>query len=390
MDKRVFDAWLKHLKHGTLSVTFIDGTTKSYGRGEPKAAVTLRSKGLSRKMLRTPSLAIGEAYTRGDIEIHGPIENFLKLAELNTVEANPDRYRKQWRRLHKNIKPRQKRYISHHYDLGNDFYQLWLDPTMNYSCAYFKTPRDTLQKAQQQKTEHILRKLQLKPGQKLLDIGCGWGYLLVQAAKQYKIKGVGVTLSEQQYEYARQLAKREGVDRLVKFRLENYLDVAGKENFDRIVSVGFFEHVGHGNLNDYFKKVNYLLKPDGISLLHSITHQKETPSDAWIEKYIFPGGYIPSVRETTYLLPEHDFYLFDYENLGQHYAMTIEKWWRNYEKNKKKVINMYDENFYRMWRLYLLGSMLAFRSGHTQLSQWTFKKGANPAWPLTREYLYKK
>jgi cyclopropane-fatty-acyl-phospholipid synthase len=291
--------------------------------------------------------------------------------------------------LHKNKKPNQARYIAHHYDIGNEFYKLWLDATMNYSCAYFKTKKDSLEAAQQQKTEHILRKLQLQPGMKLLDIGSGWGYLLVQAAKKYKVKGFGVSLSQEQVTYAQELAKREGVEKLVTFRYLNYQDIPSTQKFDRIVSVGFFEHVGRGNLDNYFDALDRHLKPDCISVLHCITHQDEAPSDTWVDNYIFPGGYIPSVRQTTNILASHGFYLFDYENLGQHYALTIEQWWRRFERNKKKIIEMYDERFYRMWRLYLIGAMTTFKTGNSNLSQWTFKKGKNPDWPLTREYLYR-
>ena len=159
--------------------------------------------------------------------------------------------------------------------------------------------------------------------------------------------------------------------------------------FDRIVSVGFFEHVGRDNLANYFEALDRYLVPNGISVLHSITHQVESPIDPWIDKYIFPGGYIPSVRETTSLIAKFGFYQYDYENLGQHYGLTIERWLSNFEHHKSKVINMYDERFYRMWRLYLIGAMMTFKTGSSSLSQWAIKKGQDPAWPLTREHLYK-
>lgn len=388
MEKRVLDALLSKIERGTLIITYWDGDVRKYGRGNPVGRLKVNNKSSLRLVLRgMPSVAIGEAYMNGDIEIEGSMTNLLKLADLNASILVPTRWRS-FQGLHVNKKSTQAKFVQHHYDLGNDFYKLWLDPTMTYSCAYFHKKSDSLEQAQRQKLEHILKKLQLKPDMKLLDIGSGWGHLLVAAAKKYKVRGVGVSLSREQIKFSKQLAKREGVDKLVTFKLLNYLDLPPNQSFDRVVSVGFFEHVGYGNHSDYFEQVEKLLKSGGISVLHSITHQKESRTDPWIDKYIFPGGYIPSVRETTSLLPEYGFYLFDYENLGQHYGMTLERWWKAYEKHKTEVIDMYDERFYRMWRLYLVASMMAFKTGHTHLSQWTFKKGPDPSWPLTRKYLY--
>lgn len=389
MEQKILNAILSQVKHGTLNITFWDDTTRSFGNGDPKVDVIVKNPGLLKKAIKNPSLAFGEAYMDGDIEVLSPIEDALKLAELNPMKLDIGSALTRLRQLHKNKKSKQAEYIAHHYDLGNDFYKLWLDPTMSYSCAYFHSLDDTLETAQRQKTDHILRKLQLKPDMKLLDIGSGWGFLLVEAAKKYKTQGLGVTLSKEQVKYAQKLAKREGVDDLVEFRYLNYLDIPKEELFDRVVSVGFFEHVGRGNLADYFAVVDRHLKTGGISVLHAITHQDEAPTDAWIDKYIFPGGYLPSVRETTSLMASNGFYLFDYENLGQHYAITLERWRHNYEKHKRKVIGMHDERFYRMWHLYLIGAMMTFKVGNSSLSQWAFKKGQDPQWPLTREYLYR-
>lgn len=388
MEKRFLGRILSQIQGGTLKVTYWDGETREYGAGELSVHVIIHKRSALRKMLKSPSLAIGEAYMNGDVEFAGQIENLLELAHRNHWLLG-SKFSRKFNGLHKNKKSHQAKYVSHHYDIGNDFYKLWLDASMTYSCAYFHKKSDSLEQAQRQKIDHILKKLQLNPGMELLDIGSGWGHLLVDAAKKYKVRCTGVSLSREQIKFARQLAKREGVDKLVTFKLQNYLDLPAKQAFDRVVSVGFFEHVGYGNHRDYFAQIQKLLKPDGISVLHSITHQKESPTEPWIDKYIFPGGYIPSVRETTALLPKYNLYLFDYENLGQHYAMTLERWWHSFEQHKDEVINMYDERFYRMWRLYLAGSMSTFKTGSAQLSQWTFKKGSDPSWPLTRGYLYK-
>ncbi len=388
MEKRILDKLLRQLHTGTLEVVFWDGETRRYGQGAPTASITITTPKVLRRALRSPSVALGEAYMNGDVEVQEPLQDLLKLAELNPLNlrlGSPGRTKRQ---LHPNKKSKQQAYIARHYDIGNEFYRLWLDPTMSYSCAYFHKKSDGLEQAQRQKIDHILKKLQLREGQRLLDIGSGWGHLLVAAAKQYGVRGQGISLSREQVAFARQLAKAEGVAELVSFKLLNYQDLPAAPQYDRIVSVGFFEHVGAGNLAVYFEQVERLLKPGGISVLHSITHQDEAPSDPWIDKYIFPGGYLPSVRETTALLPSYGFYLFDYENLGQHYAMTLKHWWSNFENHKTEVIAMYDERFYRMWRLYLIAAMTAFSTGSAHLSQWTFKKGRDPAWPLTRQYLY--
>lgn len=388
MEQKILQMVLSQIKRGTLNLTFPDGKTQTFGNGEPVVDARLSDSDILKKALKNPSIAFGEAYMDGRLEITSPLESAVQFAERNPMKMSASDALKHLPKLHKNRKAKQAEYIAHHYDLGNDFYKLWLDPTMSYSCAYFHTHKDSLETAQRQKTSHILRKLQLKPGMSLLDIGSGWGFLLIEAAKKYNVHGYGVSLSKEQVSYAQDLAKREQVANLVKFEYLNYLDIPKRTVFDRVVSVGFYEHVGKDNLADYFKVVDRHLKPDGISVLHAISHRLETPSDAWIDKYIFPGGYIPSIRETTSFIASQGFQLFDYENLGQHYALTINKWWQNYENHKAKVIAMYGERFYRMWQLYLIGAMTAFKVGSTGLSQWIFKKGHNPEWPLTRDYLY--
>jgi cyclopropane-fatty-acyl-phospholipid synthase len=389
MEQKILTKVLSQIKHGTLHIIFWDGSEQSFGKGAPEISVHIKNSGILQKAVRNPSLVFGEAYMNGDIELRSPLEDVIAFAELNPMNLGLTNWLGRTYAHNKNKKTKQAKYIAHHYDIGNEFYKMWLDPTMNYSCAYFKSPKNSLETAQRNKTEHILRKLQLKPGMRLLDIGSGWGYLLVQAAKKYKVKGYGVTLSHEQVSFANELAKREGVDKLVTFKYLNYQDIPRTEKFDRVVSVGFFEHVGRDNLGDYFTAVSRHLVPNGVSVLHSITHKDESPSDPWIDKYIFPGGYIPSVRETTSLIAENGFYMYDYENLGQHYGMTIEHWLRSFERHKSAVIAMYDERFYLMWRLYLIGAMLTFKTGNASLSQWIFKNGKDPAWPLTREYLYK-
>jgi cyclopropane-fatty-acyl-phospholipid synthase len=392
MDKKIANLVLRQLKHGTFKVTWPNGETETYGHGKPKVHAIIKDRKILRKMVISPSLALGEAYMNGGLVLETPVGDLILISQLNPMNLAVKLPTALLVRRNKNKKNKQAKQIAHHYDVGNEFYSLWLDKeTMLYTCAYFHTSKDSLATAQKNKVEHVLRKLQIEKDQSVLDIGCGWGYLLLRAAEKYGATGLGVTLSSEQQKYATAEAKRRGLDKLVKFELLNYQDLLKRDKkYDRVVSVGILEHVGKGNHKNYFDVVNHTLKDGGISVLHSISHQKETATDPWIDKYIFPGGYMPSVREITSLLADNNFYMFDYENLGQHYGMTIDHWWHNFEKNKEKIIDMYDERFYRMWTLYLIGSMTAFTTGAAHLSQWVFKKGKDPSWPLTREFLYKK
>ncbi len=391
LEKQLLDKILKHIKSGAVRVSYWDGTEKIYGAGKPLVHVTIKSAKAIRATLKNLSLGFGESYMNGLIDIDGPLDQINRLASENkpTLKALDGL---SWARAKNvNIRSRQRQQIAHHYDISNNFYKLWLDKSLTYSCAYFRKPNDDLEKAQAQKVEHLLKKLQLKKNMELLDIGCGWGTLLITAAKKYGITGTGITLSKNQCRHARAAAKKAGVDKNIKFELLNYQDLAERgKQFDRIISVGMFEHVGKGNHASYFKAVNSMLKPSGISVLHTITHTHEAPTDPWIDKYIFPGGYIPSVRETIAKLPNGNFQLIDYENLRIHYAKTLDEWWRRFENHKAKVLKMYDEKFYRMWRLYLASSSAAFRYGDLNLSQFVFTKGLDNSLPLTREYLYKK
>jgi cyclopropane-fatty-acyl-phospholipid synthase len=391
MEKKLLDSVLARIQNGAVRVTYWDGTEKTYGNGKPLVHVSVNTPKAVRKIMRQGNLGFGESYMDGLIDIDGPLDQILRLSNDNKPTSRLLSKVRVPRPRNVNVKSTQRRQIAHHYDIGNDFYKLWLDESMTYSCAYFKTDKDTLEQAQAQKVDHLLRKLQLKKGMTLLDIGCGWGTLMITAAKKYGVSGVGITLSKNQQKHATAAAKKAGVSKLVQFKLMNYQDLAETgEQFDRIISVGMFEHVGKGNHAKYFAAVDKMLKSGGLSVLHTISHTHETASDPWIVKYIFPGGYIPSVRETVAHLPKHDFQLYDYENLRIHYAMTLDEWWRRFERHKEKVIKMYDERFYRMWRLYLASSSAAFRYGDLNLSQFVFVKGVDNELPLTREFLYKK
>jgi cyclopropane-fatty-acyl-phospholipid synthase len=389
IEKKLLDKVLKHIKKGAVRVSYWDGSEATYGQGEPLVHVTFKTARAGRNTLKNLSLGFGEGYMNGEIEIDGPLDQINRLASENKPAFRLAGGLRWVRAKNANVRSRQQSQISHHYDIGNDFYKLWLDKSMTYSCAYFRKASDTLETAQIQKVRHLLRKLQLQKSMRLLDIGSGWGTLLITAAKEYGVTGLGITLSREQLKHSQAAAKEAGVDSLVEFRLQNYQDLAETGvTFDRIISVGMFEHVGKSNQHEYFRAIDTMLEPQGISVLHSITHSHETPTDPWIDKYIFPAGHIPAIKMVVDTLPKYDFKLIDYENLRIHYAMTLDEWWRRFEAHKSKVLEMFDEKFYHMWRFYLASSSAAFRYGDISLSQFVFTKGLNNNLPLTREHLY--
>lgn len=293
--------------------------------------------------------------------------------------------------LNRNIsKEKQKENIQHHYDLGNDFFCLWLDETMSYSCAYFKNTDLSLHQAQIAKIDHVLKKLNLCSGERLLDIGSGWGWLIIRAAELYGVKALGITLSEEQYQATRERIDSMGLSDRVEVKLMTYLVLDETEyQFDKIVSVGMFEHVGKENLCKYMEKVNSLLAPGGLSLLHTITGMQEKDFvNSWILKYIFPGGYIPTLRETVWLLPEFDFHLLHAESLRMHYALTLDEWYKNFSENVVEIEQKFGQRFVRMWGLYLQGCAASIRVSGLDIHQLLYSKGLNNRLPLTFEHIY--
>lgn len=346
-----------------------------------------------RFQVEDPVLALGEAYMDEVIDFQGRLEDILKMINENRQYFTGSAAATSLLKVMKGVtdKLQQKRNIEHHYDLGNDFFSLWLDKTMSYSCAYFKTPADSLYQAQLQKIDHILKKLDLKPGERLLDIGSGWGWLIIKAAQEYGAKALGITLSEEQYRGTQERINQLGLEDQVAVRIINYLDVDEKQlQFDKIVSVGMFEHVGKENMPKYMEKIEKLLVPGGLSLLHTITHTTEdVPSNTWMKKYIFPGGYVPSLRETIWLLPEYGFHLLNVESLRMHYAMTLDHWYENFWNHMETVRKNFDQRFIRMWSLYLQGCAATFRVSGLNVHQILFSKGLNNELPLTLENIYR-
>lgn len=364
-----------------------EGHEEKVGHGNPMFAVNIKKKIPVKELTESTSLALGEAYMKGKLEVEGDLYEVLDhfLGQMDKFEVNRVKLKGL---LHtSNSRKNQKKEVSFHYDIGNDFYKLWLDETLSYSCGYFKTDEDTLYEAQVNKTDYILKKLGLQDGMSLLDIGCGWGFLLIRAAKEYKIRGTGITLSREQYEGFRTRIEKEGLKDLVTVRLMDYRDLKGVGlEFDRIVSVGMVEHVGRENYNCFLDCVSQVLKPGGVFLLHFISSQKEHAGDPWIKKYIFPGGVIPSLREIIFLMAEYNFHILDVENLRNHYNKTLLCWEKNFREHETQIRSMFDEEFVRMWELYLCSCAATFHNGVIDLHQVLATKGVNNKLPIVRWY----
>jgi cyclopropane-fatty-acyl-phospholipid synthase len=377
----------------------IDADKKKYIIGEPKKrepiTIKLLDKKLHYKLLINPDLYFGEAYTDGSLQIeNADITEFLDIAlmnigrnEFNYISYLMNRLRGSYRYLTNfNFIKKSKMNVSHHYDISDDLYDLFLDPKRQYSCAYFKNENDDLETAQNNKIQHIIKKLNIKKDQKVLDIGCGWGGLALEIARKTDCEVTGITLSENQLKYATQKAKELNLDNQVKFKLIDYREL--NEKFDRIVSVGMFEHVGRKFYKKFFKQVERLLKDDGVSLIHTIGSVMP-PRDPhpWITKYIFPGGYTPSLSEVTKPVEKAGLVVSDIEVLKLHYSYTLKNWKLNCLKNKEKIIKMFDEKFFRMWEFYLAGCEMAFKWGDQVVYQFQLTKNYTST-PATRDYIY--
>ena len=377
----------------------IDADKKKYIIGEPKKrepiTIKLLDKKLHYKLLINPDLYFGEAYTDGSLQIeNADITEFLDIAlmnigrnEYNYISYLMNRLRGSYRYLTNfNFIKKSKMNVSHHYDISDDLYDLFLDPKRQYSCAYFKNENDDLETAQNNKIQHIIKKLNIKKDQKVLDIGCGWGGLALEIARKTDCEVTGITLSENQLKYATQKAKELNLDNQVKFKLIDYREL--NEKFDRIVSVGMFEHVGRKFYKKFFKQVERLLKDDGVSLIHTIGSVMP-PRDPhpWITKYIFPGGYTPSLSEVTKPVEKAGLVVSDIEVLKLHYSYTLKNWKLNCLKNKEKIIKMFDEKFFRMWEFYLAGCEMAFKWGDQVVYQFQLTKNYTST-PATRDYIY--
>jgi cyclopropane-fatty-acyl-phospholipid synthase len=377
----------------------IDANLNKYIIGSPEnqnpIKIKLLDKKLHYKLLFHPDLYFGEAYSDGSIIIEdGSLTEFLDLAlmnigrsELNFFSQLLNKFSGTYRYLTNfNFIKKSKMNVAHHYDLSDDLYDLFLDPKKQYSCAYFKNENDSLETAQNNKINHIIKKLNIKPNQKVLDIGCGWGSLAIDIARSEKCEVTGITLSENQFNYCVKKVKQLNLENQITFKLIDYRQL--NEKFDRIVSIGMFEHVGRKFYKNYFKQVEKLLSKDGVSLIHTIG-SVNPPRDPhpWITKYIFPGGYTPSLSEVTAPIEKAGLVVSDIEVLRMHYSHTLRHWKENCLANKEKIIDMFDEKFFRMWEFYLASCESAFKWGDQVVYQFQLTKNYTST-PTTRDYIY--
>ncbi len=384
------------IRKGCLTVIDAEGKRHVF-KGKPGPQVTMRltDRKLYRTLVFNAELAAGEAYMDGTMRFEegSTLRDFLTLFSVNrlslgsypiqkVLRAIKMRFRK---RQQSNRKGQAQQNVAHHYDLGNDFYRLFLDENMLYSCAYFREQGETLEQAQRNKLRLLASKLGLKPGMKVLDIGCGWGDLALYLAALEDVDVLGVTLSGEQQVLASQRAVKAGLAERVRFELKDYRDVEG--SFDRIVSVGMFEHVGVHHYDEFFKKLNALMPDDGLALLHSIGHMSPPGmASPWLRKYIFPGAYSPALSEVFEVVERNSLWVTDLEFLRVHYATTLAHWAARFEANREKVVALYDERFARMWEFYLISAEMMFRTGsqlvfHMQLSR------SRDAAPIVRDYI---
>lgn len=391
LEKVFLHKYLEKFDESPFSVTLPDGKSFTIGEGSPTFEVVLNKDIPKDELMKSTSLALGEAYMNKTLEVKGDLFHALDLFLGQMPKFTTDHKALKHIIHPSNSIKNQKKEIHYHYDIGNDFYSLWLDKTLSYSCGYFQNETDTLYDAQMNKIHHTLKKLNLKEGMSLLDIGCGWGYLLIEAAKKYKVHGVGITLSEEQAKEFEKRIQEEKLEDYLEVKLMDYreLEKSGLQ-FDRVVSIGMLEHVGREYYETFIKNVSSILKPSGILLLHYISAKQEFPGDPWIKKYIFPGGVVPSLREILSICGDYNFYTIDVESLRRHYMQTLLCWNENFQNHKSEVIEKFDESFARMWELYLCSCAATFHNGIIDLHQLMLTKGVNNTLPMTRNYLYDK
>lgn len=386
----------KLIRTGSLSVTEPDGTTTRIGDGSGEHVhVAVRTPAAARAIALDPMLALPEAFMDGDfVVLEGDLLGFLRIAFQNMGRGRPDpaltRLVEGWRKLFRrfqqiNTASRARENVHRHYDLSGEMYRLFLDEDMQYSCGYFERPDMTLDEAQEAKKRHLAAKLDMKPGLSVLDIGSGWGGLGLYLARNFDVEVLGVTLSTEQHAVSTERARQEGLENHAHFELMDYRDLS--ERFDRIVSVGMFEHVGVNHYKTFFSRAATLLKPDGTMVLHTIGRSgPPSATNAFIRKYIFPGGYIPALSEMLPAIERSGLAVTDVEVLRLHYAETLKHWRERFLANRQRAVDIYDERFARMWEFYLAGSEAAFRWQDHVVFQVQMTK-RNDTLPVTRNYI---
>lgn len=389
LEKAFYKTMLKNSFNIPVRIQFWDGSSVEYGDGTPEVTIKFNEKIPLKELTKNASIALGEAYMDKKIEVDGSLQKLVFAAYQNADSFMRNSKFRKFLPKQSHSERQSKSDVQSHYDLGNDFYRLWLDDTMTYSCAYFTNGNtDDLKQAQLDKVNHILAKLNPQPNRTLLDIGCGWGTLMLTAAKKYNLKVMGVTLSQEQYDLVSQRIKDEGLSDVAEVKLIDYRQL-GDVQFDYITSVGMFEHVGKENLELYFKDVAKYLKDDGVALIHGITRQGEGAYNGWINKYIFPGGYIPGLTENLNHIINANMQVADMEMLRRHYQRTLEIWDKNFNAHREEIQESHGERFVRMWDAYLQACAASFEAGNIDVIQFLLTKGASGKnLPMTRDYMY--
>jgi len=380
------------IQFGTLEITDASGKIHLFtGTPAPHIKVTLHDPHFAYRFLLNPTLTLGESYMNGELTFQkGTLFELLSMGAQNRALQPKKRHYLSSALsylLKINSPLKAKKQIHQHYDLNEKLYRLFLDSDMQYSCAYFAHEHDTLETAQENKKRHIAAKLQLQPGQKVLDIGSGWGGLALHLAQHYDVTVTGLTLSEEQLKVSNQRAQEMGLSDRVRFYLKDYR--LEENQYDRVVSVGMFEHVGAPQHAVFFNQINRLLTENGLALIHSIGHpQKLGKKDAWFQKYIFPGGDIPALSQAVKAIEGTGMHVGDIEILRHHYAKTLDAWHERFQKNRVEIKNLYDERFCKMWEYYLLASEVGFLYVGMMVFQIQILKNPNMA-PLTRDYMFR-
>ena len=382
---------MKRVGDPSISIRLWNGDEFWVTEARPVACMEFCERRAVFELLLSPSVGFGECFSKGLIKVHGDLRAFANEITSALTRQRDGRYygpkiRSMLYAIRSNTLGRSWRNVHHHYDLGNEFYKLWLDERMVYTCAYFDRPDASLAQAQVAKLEHVCRKLKLRPGQKVIEAGCGWGALALHMAEHYDVNVVAYNNSSEQVALAREIAAAKGLDNLVKFVEDDYRRI--DERCDVFVSIGMLEHVGLTNFRTLGELIKRSLKPEGIGLIHSIGRSHPERMDPWIVKHIFPGGHIPSLGEMMAVFEPQRFSILDVENLRPHYARTCAMWLENFETVADEVAEMYGEAFARMWRLYLAGSSAGFQSGTLQLYQVLFAPRGSNNVPWTRDYQY--
>ncbi len=392
MDEWVLARILKATGQAPIRLVVKDGVDVSPSGISPVATVVLQDRDTLAKLLRDPEVSFGDAYMDGKIEVEGDFVRFLEEV-YRAMENAPEpgkwysRLASQWLDLWQdNSRSGSRENIHRHYDLGNDFYKLWLDSQLVYTCAYFPTPSSTLEHAQIAKMEHVCRKLRLQAGETVVEAGCGWGALALHMAREYGVSVKAFNVSREQIAFARERARQEGLDGRVEFIQDDYRAITGK--YDVFVSVGMLEHVGEAHLEEFSDVIHRSIGDTGRGLVHFIGRNRPGVFSRWIRKQIFPGAHTPSLRAALKILEPKNYSVLDIENLRMHYAKTLEHWLERFERSKQQVSAMYDSRFVRAWRLYLAGSLAAFRVGHLQLFQILFTGSEREPIFWTRDPLY--